>query len=57
MPLLDRLESRFGRFAIPGLVQIIAGLKLLTFAIFVMQSAEARDRYLDFLAFDGRNLT
>jgi hypothetical protein len=53
MPLLDRLESRFGRFAIPGLVQIIAGLKLLTFTIFVMQSAEARDRYLDFLALDG----
>ncbi|MCX6856257.1 MAG: hypothetical protein NTV80_15285 [Verrucomicrobia bacterium] len=53
MPLLDRLESRFGRFAIPGLVQIVAGLKLLTFAIFVMQSAEARDRYLDFLSLDG----
>jgi hypothetical protein len=53
MPLLDKLESRFGRFAIPGLVQIIAGLKLLTFAIFVLQSTEARSRYLDFLMLDG----
>ena len=53
MPLLDKLESRFGRLAIPGLVQIIAGLKLLTFTIFILQSAGAQERYKDFLALDG----
>lgn len=56
MPLLDKLESRFGRFAIPGLVQFVAGLKLLTFGIFVMQSPEARAHYLDFLALDGTRI-
>jgi hypothetical protein len=53
MPLLDRLESRFGHLAIPGLIYYIAGLKLLTYGIFNVQSLEAQQRYLDFLKLDG----
>lgn len=33
MSLLSSLESKFGRFAIPGLVQIIAALQLIVFLI------------------------
>lgn len=53
MPLLDKLESRFGRFAIPGLVQFVAGLQLLTFVIFNMLSPEARAPYIDYLRLDA----
>jgi len=53
MRFLDKLESRFGRFAIPGLVQFIAGLQLLTFIIFLMLQPEAKIAYLDFLTLDG----
>jgi hypothetical protein len=53
MRFLDKLESRFGRFAIPGLVQFIAGLQLLTFVIFLMLQTEAQIAYLDFLTLDG----
>ncbi len=53
MRFLDKLESRFGRFAIPGLVQFIAGLQLLTFIIFTMLQLEGKAAYLDFLTLDG----
>jgi len=53
MPLLDKLESRFGRFAIPGLVQVVAGLQLLTFVLFQLQSEEVRAHYQNFLALDA----
>lgn len=56
MRLLDQLESRFGRFAIPGLVQFIAGLQLMTFVIFLMLGEEGRAAYLDFLTLDGGRL-
>ncbi|MCA1964536.1 MAG: hypothetical protein LDL31_11375 [Prosthecobacter sp.] len=52
MRFLDKLESRFGRFAIPGLVQIVAMLQLGVFFIFVMMPPEARPAYFDFLALD-----
>ncbi len=49
MPLLDKLESRLGRFAIPGLLQGIAILQLFTLLIFMFLSVEARDPYEQFL--------
>lgn len=49
MPLLDTLESRFGRFAIPGLIQVIAGLQLFTLVIFMFLSLEARQPFEEFL--------
>ena len=52
MRFLDKLESRFGRFAIPGLVQFIAGLQLLTFIIFTLLQPEGKAAYLDFLILD-----
>lgn len=52
MPSLDKLESRFGRFAIPGLVQFIAGLQLLTFIIFTLLQPEGKAAYLEFLLLD-----
>jgi membrane associated rhomboid family serine protease len=53
MPFLDKLEARFGRFAIPGLVQFIAGLQLLTFIIFTLLQPEGKAAYMDFLTLDG----
>lgn len=53
MRFLDRLESRFGRFAIPGLVTFVAILQVVTFFLFVMLSPEGRAAYLDFLVLDA----
>jgi hypothetical protein len=53
MRFLDKLESRFGRFAIPGLVQFVAGLQLLTFVIFTLLHPEGKAAYLNFLRLDG----
>ena len=33
MALLDSLERRFGRFAIPGLIRIVAGFNALVFVL------------------------
>ena len=49
MPLIDRLESRLGRFAIPGLIQGIAILQLFSFLIFSFLSDEAKESYLNLL--------
>lgn len=49
MSLIDRLESRLGRFAIPGLIQAIAILQLFTLLIFMFLSPDARQPYEDFL--------
>lgn len=49
MRLIDRLESRLGRFAIPGLLQAIAILQLFTLVIFMVLPAEARLPYENFL--------
>ncbi len=49
MSLLSRLESKFGRFAIPGLVQVIALFQLLVLLMVVFMSLEAASAYLGFL--------
>ncbi len=49
MPLLSNLESKFGRFAIPGLVQIIAGFQLLVLATVMLMSPEGAAGFLQFL--------
>lgn len=49
MPLIDRLESRLGRFAIPGILQAIAILQLFTLVIFMFLDVNAREPYEAFL--------
>jgi hypothetical protein len=46
MPLLSTLESKFGRFAIPGLVQIIAALQLIVFLILYAGSPQLKQSVL-----------
>ncbi len=52
MPLLSRLESKFGRFAIPGLVQIIALFQVLVLLMIMLMSKEGAAAYLAFLDLD-----
>lgn len=49
MLLIDRLESKLGRFAIPGIIQAIAVLQIFAFVIFVFLPTDARQPYQDFL--------
>lgn len=49
---LDKLESRLGRFAIPGLVQMIATLQFVTLLVLMFLPVESRQPYEDFLVFD-----
>jgi len=49
MPLIDRLESRLGRFAIPGLIQAIASLQLLTLLMFMILQPDARKPFEEYL--------
>lgn len=49
MPLISKLESKFGRFAIPGLVQIIASFQLLVLFMVMVMSPEGKAVYLQFL--------
>jgi hypothetical protein len=49
MPLISKLESKFGRFAIPGLVQIIAAFQLLVLFMVLVMSPEGAAAYLQFL--------
>ena len=49
MPLISRLESKFGRFAIPGLVQIIALFQLLVLFMVMFMKPEGAAAYLMFL--------
>jgi hypothetical protein len=56
MPILDRLETRFGRFAIPGLIQAIAALQLLTLILALFLPPESQAAYLDFLKLDAKRL-
>lgn len=48
---LDKLESRLGRFAIPGLVQMIATLQFVTLLVFMFLPVESRQPFEDFLTF------
>lgn len=49
MPIISTLESKFGRFAIPGLVQIIAMFQLLVLGMVLFMSPEGAAAYLGFL--------
>ncbi|OYW76247.1 MAG: hypothetical protein B7Z37_09725 [Verrucomicrobia bacterium 12-59-8] len=49
MPLISKLESKYGRFAIPGLVQVIAGFQLLVLFMVMVMSPEGAAAYLQFL--------
>lgn len=49
MPLLDKLDQKIGRFAIPGLIQAIAILQVVTLVLFTMLSPEAKAAFEDFL--------
>jgi len=49
MPIISQLESKFGRFAIPNLVQVIAGFQLLVLFMVMVMSKEAAAAYLQFL--------
>lgn len=42
MPIISTLESKFGRFAIPGLVQIIAILQMIVFVVLYAGPAEMK---------------
>ncbi|GAA5138777.1 hypothetical protein GCM10023213_18250 [Prosthecobacter algae] len=50
MPLIDSLESRFGRFAIPGIIQAIAILQLVSLVISMFLSKEALLPYVEMLS-------
>jgi hypothetical protein len=52
MDFVSRLEARFGRFAIPGLVQVVAILQLVTLGLFLIRSPEAQDTFMGFLELD-----
>lgn len=52
MPLISKLESKFGRFAIPSLVQTIAIFQLLVLMIVTLMSREGAAAYLQFLKLD-----
>lgn len=49
MSLIPGLESKFGRFAIPGLVQVIAMFQLLVLIMVMFMSPEGAAAYLFFL--------
>lgn len=49
MRLISSLESKFGRFAIPGLVQVIAMFQLLVLFMVMVMSPEGAAAYLMFL--------
>lgn len=52
MPFLSRLESKFGRFAIPGLVQIIALFQMLVVIITMFMPAEGTLAFKSLLGLD-----
>ncbi|MDI1315059.1 hypothetical protein [Prosthecobacter sp.] len=56
MPIISKLESKFGRFAIPGLVQIIAGFQLLVLFMVMVMSPEGAAAYLQFLELNPNRL-
>lgn len=50
--LLDKLETRFGRLAVPGCVQLIATLQLVALVVFALLPPDSRQPYEDFLTLD-----
>ncbi len=53
MPLIDQLESKVGRLAIPGLIQAVAILQIVVWVAALILPVESRDTYIALLALDG----
>ncbi len=56
MSALNKLEARFGRFAIPGLIQIIAILQLVTLGIVTFMPPESRGLFQQFLGLEAEGV-
>lgn len=57
MSLIPELERRFGRFAIPGLIYILAGLHLVTLVSFYLAAGRgAADQFLTLLVLDPQRV-
>ena len=54
MRFIDTLESKLGRFAIPGLVQVIAMLQLAVMILSLFMTKEAVEEYLQLIMLDVR---
>ncbi|MCB1225046.1 MAG: hypothetical protein KDK99_04470 [Verrucomicrobiales bacterium] len=54
--MISRLEARWGRFAIPGLVQILAWMQFLTLILIYVSSPEAQITFIRFLQLDPDKL-
>jgi hypothetical protein len=52
MRFIDTLESKFGRFAIPNLVQVIALFQLGVLVLVLMMGKDSAQTYLDLLSLD-----
>lgn len=52
MRFIDTLESKLGRFAIPGLVQVIALFQLGVLVLVLMMSKDSAQTYVDMLTLD-----
>lgn len=50
--MYNKLEKKFGKFALPGLMKYVVGLYLCGFVIFAISSARDSNIYWDYLAFD-----
>ena len=56
MRFIDTLESKLGRFALPGLVQVIAIMQLAVMILTLFMSKEAVEEYLQLITLDVRLL-
>jgi hypothetical protein len=52
MRIISTLESKFGRFANPGLVQVISAFQLLVLLMITFMSKDGAEAYLKFLNLD-----
>ncbi|MFM2143988.1 MAG: hypothetical protein RLZZ476_2532, partial [Verrucomicrobiota bacterium] len=52
MTLIDKLESKYARFAIPGLIQAISVMQLGVLALLVLLPRESAVNYIQWLRFD-----
>ncbi|MBP7949790.1 MAG: hypothetical protein KA004_09055 [Verrucomicrobiales bacterium] len=56
MALLDRLERKFGRFGIPGLLRIVAGLQALVFVLYLVLPEDRKQDFLELLLLDPQKV-
>jgi hypothetical protein len=54
LTLIERLEARLSRWAIPNVLTFVAGLQVLVLLLFMMIPEQARLSYLDVLVLDAR---